>query len=414
MEHQRSSKGSGQQKASGSNNARPDNAHQMAASVREESSTWTEIDLGLVLDGKRIHPPPSILAREDGHCLLYAEKIHRVFGEKETGKGWLVLLAAKEQLVAGEHVAYLDFEDDEITIVERLRALGVADAVIRERFHYLRPDESFLAGGEAVKAELAATLDCEPSMVIFDGQTEALAVEGIDIIDNSRYAIWLRRLPRWILSETGAAIVIIDHRAKDGGTKGAIGAQHKGAGIDVEYEVTRVSRFGRGINGKSKVKLEKDRPGYQRRQAIGSLVTTMEVESGDDGALAITLRSPEPWTPTELMLDVSVLIKAMPGLTGNQVVERITDRRRETVLKVLQMLVEDGYVRPEPRSGGGFFYHHVRDYLPPAESGTGSAGTSPPAKPGKRRKKAGTSKKTGTRRSGTSGSGSSKPKAQGS
>ena len=98
------------------------------------------------------------------------------------------------------------------TAVERLRALGVADEAIADRLHYIRPNESLEDVG---RAELEHLLTCRPALVVIDGVTEALALEGLNLNDNSEVAEWLEGLPRGIRDRTGAAVVVIDHVTKD-------------------------------------------------------------------------------------------------------------------------------------------------------------------------------------------------------
>ena len=79
-------------------------------------TSWVPVDLAAVLaneDG--LESPPSVLARIDGGCLLYAGKIHWFAGEPEAAKGWLALMAASELIKAGKHVLWVDFEDEAST-----------------------------------------------------------------------------------------------------------------------------------------------------------------------------------------------------------------------------------------------------------------------------------------------------------
>src|SRR4051812_7297884 len=104
-------------------------------------TSWAPVPLEAVLDGTQADPPPSILTRGDGRALLYAKRVHAVFGEPEACKGWLALAACAEALEAGERVVYVDFEDSASSVVGRLVALGVDEFLIRGRFAYVRPDE---------------------------------------------------------------------------------------------------------------------------------------------------------------------------------------------------------------------------------------------------------------------------------
>ena len=92
-----------------------------------DGSTWMPVDIAPILAGNgSLEPAPTMLARADGRHLIYRAKVHSYNGEPECGKGWLSLLACAERLDAGEHVAYIDFEDEAAVAITRLRALGVS------------------------------------------------------------------------------------------------------------------------------------------------------------------------------------------------------------------------------------------------------------------------------------------------
>ncbi|MER6593833.1 hypothetical protein ABT214_18665 [Micromonospora purpureochromogenes] len=100
--------------------------------------SWAFIDLSRALDGQK-PPPPEVLKRADGKALFYKSKKHIVFGESESMKTWLVLIACVQEIQDGHNVIYVDFEDDEVTIVARLLSLGAEVKQIRDHFHYANP-----------------------------------------------------------------------------------------------------------------------------------------------------------------------------------------------------------------------------------------------------------------------------------
>jgi AAA domain-containing protein len=105
------------------------------------ATTWAPIPLDDVIDGRAADPPPAHLRRDDGHALLYAGRVHALFGEPEACKGWIALHAAAECLAGGGRVLYVDFEDGVLSVVGRLMALGADREAVLERFVYVRPDE---------------------------------------------------------------------------------------------------------------------------------------------------------------------------------------------------------------------------------------------------------------------------------
>jgi len=353
---------------------RAGNTRQVATELEIEENTWAPVDLEPILAGERTSEPPTILRREDGPCLLYPGKVHSLYGEPEAGKGWVVLSAAAEQLLAGERVVYIDFEDDAETAVERLRALGVDDELIGASFVYLRPDEP-LKPSELSRAELDGALDPPPSLIVIDGLTEALAIEGIDLNSNSDVADWIVLLPRRVARATGAATVIIDHQAKDGDGRGrwAIGAQHKLAGVHVAYSIKAIKPFGRGLDGSSRISVEKDRPGHVRRHADERVVAEVKFSSDlESGSVAMTFEPPnaETWKPTEKMETISLLLeKATAGMSGRQIVDAVGGKEK-TVKEALRVLEAEGHIEVERLGSGKPSIHRsVSAYRAPIEGG---------------------------------------------
>ena len=56
--------------------------------------------------------------------LLYPGRINALIGETESCKTWVAMAVIAQELNAGHHVIYADFEDGPESAVERLRALG--------------------------------------------------------------------------------------------------------------------------------------------------------------------------------------------------------------------------------------------------------------------------------------------------
>jgi hypothetical protein len=227
------------------------------APEEEERSGWEPVDLRLTLEGDADpEPPPKMLGRSDGECLLYAGKVHLFAGEPEGAKGWLAMLAAKERIAAGEHALYIDFEDEAAAAVDRLVALGVDADAIDGRFHYVRPDEPL---NDAGRTAIERILDAfGPTLAVIDGLTDGLAIHGIDLRDNTEVANWMRDLPQG-LRRRGIATVINDHVVKDGDARGrySIGAQHKLAKVDVAYHLNVKEPLGRGLTGRVLIRMRR-------------------------------------------------------------------------------------------------------------------------------------------------------------
>jgi hypothetical protein len=272
-------------------------------------SSWTPVDLQPALAGDDI-PPPTQMEREDGICLLYPGKVHWFQGESESLKSWAAQYAAAQVLLTPSddpymhNVLYIDFEDDDRGVVGRLRALGVPADAIRERFKYVRPIEPLSARNGAVTwasvdlYELTASFT-NYSIAILDGVTEAMSLEGLDLISNQDISTWIKMLPRR-LADTGAAVAVIDHvtKSKEGRGRFAIGGQHKLAGIDgaaYGFECTRpLSRaLVAPIEGRAIITVHKDRPGFVRARARDGVIGTLELVAYPDGGVTAKITTPD-------------------------------------------------------------------------------------------------------------------------
>lgn len=343
----------------------------------DAGTTWTPIDLAAVIDGDG-PPEPTMLARDDGHQLLYAGRVHAFNAESESGKSWLACTAAAERIAEGEHVLYLDFEDHATGIVGRLRALGVDPAAIVDRLHYIRPDDPIDA---VATAALERTLiDHRPTLAIIDGVTEVMVQNGWSINDNDDAARFLLALPRRI-ARHGVAVVMIDHVPKDKESRGryGIGAQHKLAGVDgAVYRLEVTKPFGVGRTGTSVITVAKDRPGHVRGFATGGeKVATMQLVSLPGGDVHLSLLTPDDATsgelrvrPTSLMEKVCDAIAALneSGVkpTRNGVLADVAGKKK-FVAEALRLLIAEGFVATEPGPNRSQLHAVIKPYRPTTE-----------------------------------------------
>ena len=356
---------------SGENGAEPEGSTGAGSTtagpaVQEESlTTWAPIRLDAVLNGEDGETRPSMLARTDGRCLLYAARIHALHAEPEALKTWLALKACAERIAAAETVIYVDFEDSPANVVQRLLDLGTAASAIATRFVYIRPDEPL---APAAMRDLDQALATEPTLAVIDGVTEAFSRQGLNPLDNSDVAIWLDLLPRKF-ARAGMAVLTLDHVVKDREQRGryAIGAQHKLAGVDVAYSLKVLQPFARGRDGLVSIIVQKDRPGRVREFAADGQVALLRAISGPDGSVRIRLEPPEPaaagttFRPTVLMERVSQAIEADPGLSLRSVRTAVKGQRNDAKDLALDLLVSEKYV--EVRTEGRANRHYpLRPY----------------------------------------------------
>lgn len=228
-----------------------------------DPGSWAPIDLGPYLRGEIVRPEPSLgMARTDGLRLLYPGKEHACIGEMESGKSWLALASVAAELNAEHHVVYVHFEEcDPSDSVERLGALQVRDQDILWFLRFVGPER------QVSPEALAALLDPAPTLVVFDGVNEAMALHRWAIREEDGAAEFRRRLVK-PCTRLGAAVLSLDHVVKDAERRArtALGSVHKVNGLSgALILLENAEPFGRGLRGRSHVHVMKDRPGFLRR-----------------------------------------------------------------------------------------------------------------------------------------------------
>lgn len=228
----------------------------------EEASSWTPKDLVPYLDGTVERPEPSVgMPRDDGLHLLYPGREHAVISQMEGGKSWLCVASAAHEMTTGGTVVYIHCEEaDPADTVGRLLSLGIRREVIEARFIFVGPEHP------VTRADLATLRALAPSLVVIDGVNEAMALHGCDIRDETGAAAFRRLLVK-PFTAIGAAVLQADHVVKDPERRGglALGTVHKGNGLTGSLiELENVEPFGRGRRGRSRVFINKDRPGHLR------------------------------------------------------------------------------------------------------------------------------------------------------
>ncbi|YAL82846.1 AAA family ATPase [Dermacoccaceae bacterium W4C1] len=322
-------------------------------------SSWGAVDLSDIVAGLQAgtlaRHTPRIGLRDDGIGLFYAGKVNGVAGASGAGKSWTGL-AVTAQLIAAEHVVYVDLEDDEAGIVGRLLDLHAAPEDILGRFHYVRPDEAF--GGLSAGQLDALLTTYTPALVVIDSTGEALAINGAKPNDDDDVARWFRLLPARI-ARFGPAVVVLDHMTKaDDGGLWPIGSQRKRAAISgAQYVQTTVKPFAKGAEGMAKLVCAKDRHGTH---TAGERVADLVMGPDSAGGLHAVLRAPveasagagKDWRPTGLMEHVSKALEAAGEPMSRRGIEESVRGKKEHVKIATEHLVEAGYVSVEvgPRS----------------------------------------------------------------
>ncbi|MGQ5580351.1 AAA family ATPase [Streptomyces sp. ECR3.8] len=325
--------------------------------------TWAAQDLRSVLDGSYQPPQPSVGRRDDGVGLFYPGRMNSVASESEAGKTWFALIACLQEINDGNHVLYLDFEDDAGGVVGRLLCLGARPDDVLERFHYVRPENQ---PSDIDLLDLAMVLEHSPTLAIVDGVTEGMSLFGLELKDNTDIAKFGRLLLR-PLQNAGAAVVTLDHVVKSSENRGrySIGGVHKLNGLNgVMYMLENIRPFGIGVTGKSRIRIAKDRPGQIRRNGLShssgmhwyaDLVVKSETQEYAEAHLYAPVQRDEADREADeeqrrlnalkrKVLDA--LSGAREALTGKGIEDRVSGRAAD-IRQAVAALVDEGRIVTE-------------------------------------------------------------------
>lgn len=348
-------------------------------------SSWGRIDLGVYARGEFEPVVPTIFPRSDGRCLLYPGLTHSFHGESESGKSLLLQWVAVQEIKAGRHVLFLDYESDPRSITDRLTAMGATADEIETYFDYRLP-ETAPDSTRADEHEWVQVLTPDRySLVVIDGVTASIGTFGASSQSNDEVNAWTRKLPRALATATGAAVAMVDHVTKDAGTRGrfAIGAQAKMADVTgAAYTVTPREPVGKGRVGTIRLRVGKDRPSGVRpfctdynsndhTHLVGDMVVdstgpvlTMRLEPGaaentrtvGDGSG--NLRRPK------LMESISRSIEAAmkDGETewSATAVEKRVKGRSVDIRAAIKVLITEGFFANNPVNNRIVFVHEYR------------------------------------------------------
>lgn len=242
-------------------------------------SSWSPVDLEPYLTGKLTVPDPEVCRRNDGACLMYRGRVNMLFGSSESAKSWIAMAICLQEIEAGGRALYLDFEDEPVQTLNRLRLLGAVDDDLRAQFSYIRPEgpladmqrnkwgkDQPTKSGEFAQDQFDMALQSlDPDIIVADGMTALYGLHGLDANDAVSTDVitsWLKRLTR----NGRSTVIIIDHQAKSA-EKGSmpLGSQHKVAMVQgTLLQVWPIKQPMPGDVGEMELVVLKDRPGQVR------------------------------------------------------------------------------------------------------------------------------------------------------
>ena len=234
--------------------------------------TWRRLDL--IELGSREPKPPDLGG------LLYSGRRHVVSGEDDAGKTMLLLGISSDELRSGRGVVWIDTDDMGASpILERLRAFGVDDDVIRKRFAYLRPEEALT---DAARDDVIALMrELAVRLMVSDAFNAALTLHGYSPRSTEEVeAFWQRVVAPFC--HQGAAVVLPDHVVKEKEARGryAYGSERKATGCDVHLGLRVIEAFGRGRRGRAKITVHRDRIGFLEKPSPGLFVLDSDPDTG--------------------------------------------------------------------------------------------------------------------------------------
>ena len=296
--------------------------------LEERLATWEPVDLEPYLAGQVRPAEPEVLSRSDGQCLMYRGRVNMLYGSSESAKSWIALNTAMQEMAKGERVLYLDFEDEPVQTLNRLRLMGAADDDLRLQFSYIRPEEPLAPMqrnrwgsssptdiGTLNQSLFSKALEAlDPSLIVADGMTSLYGLHGLDsndAVSTDVITSWLKRLTR----NGRSTVIIIDHMAKSG-EKGTmpLGSQHKVAMVQgTLLQVWPVRQPMPGAVGEVELVVLKDRPGAVRaasqagngvgKAQVAGIVT---IDSSKPGQTDLTIAPPRKVVPTKAKVDVDL------------------------------------------------------------------------------------------------------------
>jgi hypothetical protein len=208
--------------------------------------------------------------------ILFRGQNHIAFGGAGQGKTMLACYLSSELIKRGETVVYLDRENGEGRIFERMHALGCMEEMLEEHFYYFEDPAGTLEDAPDYHEMLA---EVRPSLVVFDSLFGFMVAANLDENYGPNVGTWFDAYAPPTLE---AATLILDHTPKKGDTERGTG--RKRDAVDVSWQVK--GNFSTDRVGQLKLHLKKARDG-----GLGEVVTftfggtPLRAQRGDIGQL---------------------------------------------------------------------------------------------------------------------------------
>ena len=385
--------------------------------LEERLGSWDALDLDPYLHGQVQTVEPSVLERTDGQALLYSGRLNMLYGPSEAAKSWISMYTCIQMMERGERVVYLDFEDEPVNALDRMKLLGASYDDLRRGFQYVRPEEPLAPMqrsrwgeprptplGEKNNSLFQRMLEKhDPALIVADGMTVLYGLHGLDSNDSVQtdtITSWLKSLTR----NGRTTVLVVDHTAKNP-QRGSmpIGSQHKVSMVQgALLQTYPVRQPMPGAVGEVELIVLKDRPGKVRAASQKSgekaqLAARVFMDSTTAGQTTLTVESPSIAQvsgdgKTEVELDLSraraaeraemrelenrVFLDVFDNELGrgyrkSEIIGRIdwsrlegewTSKRKSNMFdRTKDRLMESGWVVREGKTQGAVYYLAVAD-----------------------------------------------------
>lgn len=298
-------------------------------------SSWGRVDTATALAESKEPPAPTVGSVVGAPWkLFYPGRVNAVFGEAESAKSLFLQCIAAQEVKAGHDVLYVDFEDCAGGVYARMRDLGCTEQLLTDHFLYVVPERSFTP---VDRFHFDKLTDRRGTLAIFDGVTEAMALEGLSGRDENDVATWHTKITKPVAAK-GWAVVVIDHVPHE--EKRMIGSQHKRAVLSgVALLMEPVHPVTAGQRGLSRIRVDKDRSGGVRRNAapgkrpqwLADFVADLSESEVPDAAIFPARPAPDELTapvvqeapPEHICRQVVHYVGRNPGCSKNAIITAV-------------------------------------------------------------------------------------------
>jgi hypothetical protein len=303
-------------------------------------------------------PSPSL-----GEDFFPAFSLLKVNGHAKTGKSWTMALLAADHVRAGRPVLYLDQENGEEIIAERLKLLDLNPDDVDRLFLY-EPFPASIPPIERLREDVEGFAATRPGvLLIIDSMRTCMARYGLNPNVEVDIEAFLGSLMGAVKAhKRQISIAVIDHsnrQTKAGDTYAAAGSAAKMAAVDADYYFEREEYFSEERRGLVKIVVKGDRRGRIKDterhyrvggQGAGASVVFERVDNDEVGTFGKVKRE-----CVDFLSD-----RTGERFTSSAVESKVTGDRNtiRTALKALASEAGHIHCEPNPTRSGSILYFH--------------------------------------------------------